>query len=150
MNNKDFFELIEEKYKKARTIDFEKINYLIGHLNICDIDFSQCLKVKILKDNSKISYEIKIKELVKSLKLKYNFPDAFLECMAREKLGIPFTQEEIDIKRKIFLRQQRREHKQNELYEKNQKKELLKELKKKDQMLQKHFGEFEVKFDNTF
>jgi len=122
----DYFEeeskLTGEEFEKhipvcrPDTFDIQKINYLIGNVNICNKDWTNDLRTYYIKNNLELSTKQKLNLLVDNYKNYYDLPEEFLHSIAREKLGLPFDYHDVARRRQQWLdkRKKEREEKKKE------------------------------------
>ena len=109
----DYFEeeskLSSEEFVKhipacnPNTFDIQKINYLIGNINICNKDLTNDLRTHYIKNNLELTTKQKLNLLVDNYKNYYDLPEEFLHSIAREKLGLPFDYHDIARRRQQWL-----------------------------------------------
>ena len=124
MDNDTFSKLLNEKNLQNNIISFKKINYLIGDINVNDIDFSSNLANHFII-NSNMSDKMKIQKCVQYMDTYKNYPDECREMIARKKLNLNRSFKEIRNlykKYKNDLEQEERENKIADLIEKREKK----------------------------
>ncbi len=144
----DYFEeeskLSSEEFVKLipacnpNTFDIQKINYLIGNVNICNKDWTNDLRTYYIKNNLELTTKQKLNLLVDNYKNYYDLPEEFLHSIAREKLGLPFDYHDIARRRQQWLdkcKKERDEDKQEDKFlrelEKQKKKESTFKIEKK-------------------
>ena len=139
LNLIDFFEdenkLNSDEFVKCippcntNTFDIQKINYLLGNVNICNRDCTNDLRTHFIKNNLELTTKQKLNLLVDNYKNYYNLPEEFLHSIAREKLGLPFDYHDVKKRREQWLEKCRRE-KEEDLQEDRFERQLEKQKKK--------------------
>ena len=114
---------------KPNTFDIQKINYLIGNVNICNKDWTNDLRTHYIKNNLELTTKQKLNLLVDNYKNYYDLPEDFLHSIAREKLGLPFDYHDVARRRQQWLDKCKREKEEDKQEDKFQR-ELEKQKKK--------------------
>jgi hypothetical protein len=120
----EFFNLIPPKREH---FNYNKINYLLGNINICNIDKTNDLRTYYIKNNLDLTMKKKLELLKENYNNYWKLPEEFLFSLAREKLGLPTPYQIIKDKRKLWLDKKKKEEEEDKLEDKFQK-----VLKKKD------------------
>jgi|TARA_R100000084_G_scaffold63529_1_gene27551 hypothetical protein len=115
---------------KPNTFDVQKINYLLGNINICNKDWTNDLRTHYIKNNLELSTKQKLNLLVDNYKNYCNLPEDFLHSIAREKLGLPFDYHDIAKRRQQWLdkcKKEKEEDKQEDRFERELEKQKKRE-----------------------
>jgi len=112
----------------TNTFDIQKINYLLGNVNICNKDCTNDLRTYYIKNNVELTTKQKLNLLVDNYKNYYNLPEEFLHSIAREKLGLPFDYHDIKKRREQWLEKCKKE-KEEDLQENRFERQLEKQKK---------------------
>jgi len=136
LTDEDFFK--ELPTIKPNTFDIQKINYLLGNVNICNKDFTNDLRTHYIKNNLDLTTKQKLNLLADNYKKYYDLPEDFLFSIAREKLGLPFDYHDVKKRRQQWIDKCKKEHEEDKQenkfeieLEKQKKKKVLLKLKKK-------------------
>ncbi len=114
---------------KHNTFDIQKINYLIGNVNICNKDMTNDLRTYYIKNTLELTQKQKLNLLVDNYKNYWDLPEEFIFSIAKEKLGEKWDYEDIQKRRKKWLEKKKLEEEQDKQEIKFQK-ELERQKKK--------------------
>lgn len=126
LSNEEFVNCIPTS--NTNTFDIQKINYLLGNINICNRDCTNDLRTYFIKNNLELTTKQKLNLLVDNYKNYYKLPEEFLYSIAREKLGLPFDYHDVKRRREQWLEKCRRE-KEEDLQEDRFERQLEKQKK---------------------
>ena len=128
LTGKDFKQFIPAC--NTNTFDIQKINYLLGNVNICNKDLTNDLRTYYIKNNLELTTKQKLNLLVDNYKNYYNLPEDFLFSIAREKLGLPFDYHDVKKRRQQWIDKCKKEYeedKQENKFDRELKKQKEKE-----------------------
>ena len=114
---------------KPNTFDIQKINYLLGNVNICNKDFTNDLFTYYVKNNKDLSIKTKLELLKENYSNYWDLPEDLLFSIAREKLGEKWDFEDIKKRREKWIEKMIKENQENNL-ENEFEKEINKQKKK--------------------
>tara|TARA_R100001463_G_scaffold27214_1_gene63209 strand:+ start:488 stop:985 length:498 start_codon:yes stop_codon:yes gene_type:complete len=127
LDSEDFLKVLPTT--KPNTFDIQKINYLLGNVNICNRDNTNDLRTHYIINNKDLTIKNKLNLLVDNYKNYYNLPEDFLVSIAREKLNLPFDYHDVKKRRKEWLEKCKKE-KEEDLQENRFEKQLNKQKQK--------------------
>tara|TARA_R110002020_G_scaffold50665_5_gene142857 strand:- start:159 stop:590 length:432 start_codon:yes stop_codon:yes gene_type:complete len=104
LDNETFFKLIAEKEKASKKINPNKINYLLGDVDVCNIDFTNNLAVYLCKKANLPPAQLLYKTM-EFMPEYQNYPIEYVEMLARKQLNMPLPEKAIRRRRREFRKQ---------------------------------------------
>ena len=112
----------------TNTFDIQKINYLLGNVNICNRDYTNDLRTHYIINNKDLNIKTKLELLKDNYSNYWNLPEELLFNLAREKLGEKWDYDDIKNRRQKWLDKKHKEEQEDKQENKFQK-ELKKQIK---------------------